>query len=256
MNPSIEVAARNIIASMKRAYGAPYTRVPAQEADFPHLDMAAYARVRAGLEAAGYDYLFDYAIKEINDSPTSLRRPTMLRAFGARAGGGSAAYYQSRPHWPRLWGKLLTGLSNGRWIDTPKMILRMVPTRHCIDLMSEFADGSWVSTSNAEAAESIGMPKSLDRKFHPYDTPLAVLLADHRERVAAAVAARGGALPLPVRSKDDVLAASERENVIKREHRAAIGWVTHGELVKMSKGNTELAGHIFAEVRKQLREGA
>ena len=78
MNPSIEAAARNIIASMKRAYGAPYTRVPAREADFPHLDMAAYARVRAGLEAAGYDYLFDYAIKEINESPTSLRRPTML----------------------------------------------------------------------------------------------------------------------------------------------------------------------------------
>ena len=36
MNPSIEVAARNIIASMKRAYGAPYTRVRALEIAWRH----------------------------------------------------------------------------------------------------------------------------------------------------------------------------------------------------------------------------
>lgn len=256
MNPAIEQTARNILQTLQRTYGKPLTRIAAAEADFPKLDLAGYRDIRAALEAAGFTYLRDYAVPEINDSPTTLLAPTMLRAFTARDGGMVATYYQKRPRWNRLWSKLWTGIGNLRLIDAPRMFFKTSQAHDCVEFNSEFADGGFVSTSNAEGAESIGMPASLDRKFHPYNTPMETVLADHRARLAAAMQKRGGAAPLPVRSFADLEAQLERENLRKREHRASIGWVTHAELLKMCGGKQALADAVFAEIRTQLRSAA
>lgn len=253
MNESIRNAARNILQTMRRAYGTLPTRVPAREADFPHLDLAAYRRFSADMRARGYVFLYDYAVREINESPTSLIAPTMLRTHASPDGAIVATFYQRSARWDRLRAKLWQGLMNGRWIDAPKMFLKAGKTWHCTEFSSGFADG-FVSTSNAESAESIGMPASLDRKFFPHGTPLAVLLAEHQARLAAAVQKRGGQAPLPVRGVGELLVHADREGQIKSAHRAAIGWVTREELLKLSGNKPELADAIYAEVRALLRE--
>jgi hypothetical protein len=177
----------------------------------------------------------------------------MLRAFTARDGSMVATYYQKRPRWKRLFGKLWTGIGNGRLIDAPRMFLKAAKAHDCVEFSSEFADGGFVSTSNAEGAESIGMPASMDRKFHSYGTSMETVLADHRARIDAAAQKRGGPAPLPVKSFADLEAQLERENLRKREHRAAIGWITHAELLKMCGGKEALADAVFAEIRAQLR---
>jgi len=253
MNESIRNAARSILQSMRRAYGAPLTRVPAREADFPHLDLAAYRRFAADMQARGYVFLYDYAVREINESPTSLIAPTLLRAYASPDGAIVATCYQRSARWDRLRAKLWQGLLNGRWIDAPKMFFRAGRTLHCIEFSSSFADG-FVSTSNAQGAESIGMPASLDRKFFPYGTPLSVLLAEHQARLAAAAQRRGGQAPVPVRGVGELLVHADRESQIKSAHRAAIGWVTREELLKLSGNKPQLADAIYAEVRALLRE--
>jgi hypothetical protein len=253
MTTPIENAARNILATMRRTYGSAPTRVPVEPVDFPGLDLAAYARVTQELAGAGYRPLLDYAIAQINDSPTSLIAPTFIRTFVARDGATVANYYQRRPRWGRLAQTLWRGLMNGRWLAAPRMALGAAATRHCLDFACEFADGHWVFTSNAEGAEMVGTPPQMDRKFLPYGTGTAQVLAKHQARQAAAGAAHGA--PLPVRGIPDLHAMLARESAAKSAHRAAIGWVTHGELLKMSGGNRDLADQVYAEVRTQLREG-
>jgi len=259
VNPSIRGAAARILKSVRDTYGRPLTRVPAREADFPHLDLRMYRHMHETLRAQGFALLCDYAVREINESPSTLLAPTMIRAWTAREGGMVAScmvasYYQRRPRWSRLGAKLLTGLKNGRWIDAPAMSVKAARVRHCVEFATELEDGSFVSTSNAESAESIGMPAQLDRKFHPFGTPVPTLLEDHRARVAAASARRDGATPRPVHNVEELNAQLARENAVKNAHRAAIGWVTHGELLKLSGGKSELADAIYAEIRTLLRE--
>jgi hypothetical protein len=253
VNPSIRGAAARILKSVRDTYGRPLTRVPASEADFPHLDLRMYRHMHETLQAQGFALLCDYAVREINESPSTLLAPTMIRAWTAPEGGMVASYYQRRPRWSRLGAKLLTGLRNGRWIDAPAMSVKAARVRHCVELATELEDGGFVSTSNAESAESIGMPAQLDRKFHPFGTPVPTLLKDHRARVAAA-SARCGAMPRPVHDVEELNAQLARENAVKNAHRAAIGWVTHGELLKLSGGKSELADAIYAEIRTLLRE--
>jgi hypothetical protein len=253
MSTPIENAARNILATMRRTYGSAPTRVQVQARDFRALDLAAYERVTQELAGAGYLPLLDYAITEINASPTSLIAPTFIRTFATRDGATVANYYQRRPRWGRLARTLWRGVMNGRLVDAPRMALGAAATRHCLDFACEFADGHWVFTSNAEGAEMVGTPPQMDRKFLPYGAGTAQVLAEHQARQAAAIALHGA--PLPVRSSADLHAMLGRESAAKNAHRAAIGWVTHGELVKMSGGNRELADQVYAEVRTQLREG-
>lgn len=253
MSPSLRQTAGKIIDKMRATYGKPLTRVPASEADFRHLDLGMYDRMNRRFGAAGFTHVWDYAVVEINTSPTSLIAPTFIRTWTTGEEGLLGSYYQKRTRWGRLGENLATGLKNGRLIAAPAFAVRAAIPRHCVEFRTEFEDGTSLTTSNAEAAEFIGMPAQLQRKFHPYGTPLQTLLADHRARVAA-LGNRHGA-PVPIRDAGELGAAMARENEIKRLHRAAIGWVTHGELVKMSRGKTEMADAIYAEVRTLLREG-
>ena len=255
MNPRIRTAAGNIINKMRATYGKPLTRVPAAEADFRNLDLAMYRRTAREMEAAGFAWLCVYAIREVSESPTTLLAPTFIRAWIMGAEGIVGSYYQKRARWGRLATKLRVGLANGRLFDTPAFVFKAAMPRHCIEFSSEFADGSFVTTSNAEAAESIGMPPQLERKFHRYGTSAGTLLQDHHARIAAASQARGGARPLAMAAAEDLHAMLDREGAVKRDHRAAIGWITHAELLKMSKGKPELADAIYAEIRTLLREG-
>ena len=188
MNPSIESAATRILQNMQRVYGKPSTRTRVDESGFAHLDLGAYRRIRAELEAEGFVFVQDYAIAEINESPITLMAPTMVRSLVSDDGHIVASYFQVRPRWKRLWGKVFTGLRNGRWIGALKLIFKRSRVRHCVEFSSEFGDGRFLSSSNAQAAEKIGVPFEFDRRFHKTGTPWGVLLAEHRWRLAEALA--------------------------------------------------------------------
>lgn len=253
MTDSIEQSAQRIIASLKRSYGAPSTRRSARENDFGHLDMHAYRDFQTHHEAQGFRMLWDYEVAEVSDSPTTLIARTFIRSMVSRDGTIVADYYQVRPRIGRLMRSLFRGLLNGRWIDAPRFVLKKLKTRHCNGYESECSDGGFITTSNAQSAGMISSPPTVDSVFHPYGTPPMLLLADHKERLAAWVAAHPGNSVRVVTSVSDLQGMQNRLKEQKNAHRAAVSWVTESELVKMSDANPAVAQAVYNEVQRQLR---
>lgn len=252
MTSSIQQAAQRIIASMQRAYGGGSTYLDAKEADFTHLDLRAYRDFQGEHEAQDFRHLRDFEIAEISNSPTTLIARTFIRAMVSPDGDAVVEYYQVKPRMGRLVRKLLRGLANGRWLDTPRFFFRTLKTKHCVGYESELSNGDFITTSNAESAGKLSLPPTIDSEFHPYGTSPAVLTRRHRERLSARSAVTHDLRPRVVRTVEDLLRMQHRLKQQKDAYRATVKWVTQAELEKLSPGNPRLAASVYEEVRRQL----
>jgi hypothetical protein len=252
MSKSAAEAAMAIVATMKGVYSAPHTVVPADEAQFKHLQLPGYRFFKSLMEAQGFKYVADLEILQVSQSPTSLIARTMIRSMLSQNGHVLAAYYQVRPRiWRRL--KLLgRGLLNLRLFDAPQNFLKGMRTRHCVGFETEFDDGRFLITSNAESASKVSMPLSIQRVFFPYGTPPSVVYSAHAKRLADMVDGSQGPKPVVIESLTDLLQMQKRQNAQKIAHRAAVQWVTKSELEGMSNGNPDVADAVFEEVQKLL----
>jgi hypothetical protein len=243
-------AAEEIITNLKRTYAAPFTIVPVEEKAFSHLDLSAYRRFKKELEDGGYRFLSDYEIVEINNSPTSIIAPTMIRSMLSADGQTCAGYYQVRPRIGRLVKNLLVGIANLRFIAAPRVFFQTLGTKHCYDFESEIA-WTYVATTNAAASAAMSLPSAIDTKYFDYATPITVLRTAHEQRLASAVR-RIRRSATTMSSKDDVLAMQARLKQVKDAHRLASNWITRNELLNFSDGNAEVADAVYEEVQKLL----
>lgn len=254
MSKSEKEAARSIVAIMREQFSAPHTMVSADESEFGHLDLGAYARFQAEMEAARFQALGDAEILEVSNSPTTLFARTMVRIMLSADGCVYAGYYQLKP---RIWRRLkmlFRGLLNLRFIAAPKNFLGGMATLHCVEFETEFSDGRQLVTSNAQAASLVSGPPSIESTYFSYDTPGSFLLEYHLRRLAEVAASATPLHPVVMGSLEDVLAMQKRQNMQKVAHRTAVQWVTQGELRGMAKGQVEQSEAIFAEVQKLLNE--
>lgn len=252
MTHSIQQAAQRIIASMQRTYGGEHTRLDANEADFRHLNLRVYRDFQNQHGAQGFRHLRDFEIAEISNSPTTFVARTFIRSMVSADGGTIAYYYQVKPRLGRLVRHLLRGLKNGRWIDTPRFVLRTLKTKHCNDYESELSNGNFVTTSNAESAGKLSQPSTIDSEFHPYGTSPGVLANRHRQRLDAYFASTPDVRSCLVRTVEDLTQMQRRLKAQKDAYRAAVKWVTQADLERMSSGNPLLAEAVYEEIRRQL----
>ena len=253
MSESITRAAQAILKSRKELYSAPLTLVPANEADFPHLDLEAYRLDKAEMEANGFRYVADLEILEISRSSTTFLARTMIRSMISVDGSITSGYYQIKPRvWRRL-KNLAKGLLNARLIDAPKNFIAGMRTRHCSDFETEFNDGSFLITSSAQSASTISLPPTIERWCFPYGTLPSVLLATHRARIEEICKNISGKNPVTIFSLADVLDMQKRLGGLKAAYKASMNWVSQEELEKLSGGNLELANEVFAEIQRLLK---
>jgi len=245
-------AAADILQTMRRQYSGPHVIVPAQEADFPHLDLSAYAGFRSELGQHGFRYIGDIELRDVSQVHDKKMARTMIRAMLSDDGRISAGYYQIRALFWRQLLLLLAGLANLRLVTAPLASVRALKTRHCIDFSTEFSDGRHLITTNAEASAILEMPPSIEKQHFPYGTPAAALLSRHRARLDEIVQQHAGVQPRVMASTDDLVQKVQREKAIKDSYRAALQWITQEELRKMSRGDHAWADAIFAEVRNIL----
>lgn len=251
-----EKSARNILQSMKQTYGAAKKLIPASEAEFSHLDLSNYRRFRADMEAERFKYVGDFEILRTSQSAIALFSETMIRIMVSQDGSITTTYYQhKRRRWP-LIKALATGLLGLNWVSTPKYFVRDLKTRHCVGFGSEFDDGRYLITSNAEAAGKITMPPNMEQHFFPYDTATPVLLDAHRKRMAEILQTNPGIGPLVASGAEDILQAHDRLSAQKGAYRASVQWVTQDELRAMSNGNHRYADEVYAEVQKLIAQDA
>jgi|SRR3954471_17815773 hypothetical protein len=250
--PTLRDAAERIVARMKKMYGAPPTYMTTTESEFAHLDLDAYHSFRETLEGHGYKFLADFTILGLTDSPNSPMVPTFIRSMVSADGAILASHYQATPRMGWLVTTVLAGLFGLRFITEPRVFFQSLMTKQCDDFESEL-DGTYVATSNAEGAQAITLPKSIDGKFFPFGTPLDEVRAAHEARLGAAIR-RSGATPTKMTTSADAFAMETRLKECKNAHRAASNWVTQNELRAVSHGNTAIADAIFKEVQSVLAE--
>jgi hypothetical protein len=245
-------AAERILAKTRKTYGSPAVVVRTSEAEYGHLDLDVYRRFQLALERRGYRFLSDIKIVGISDSPHSVLVPTMIRSMISADGTTSAGHYQATPRIARRVTAVLAAILTLRFITQPRRFLQSLMTKNCDDFESEIA-GTYVVTSNAEGAQTIGLPKVFDSRFFPYGTPLDEVRASHEARLNAAIK-RTGATPTTMTTIEDVLAMGARSRECKNAHRAASNWVTQSELRAAAHGNTALADAIYNEIQAILAE--
>jgi hypothetical protein len=253
MSQSTAEAAKSIVAIMKESC-APQTIVPVDEAQFQHLNLDEYQAFRTMLEAQGFSHLADVEILEISQSPTSVIAPTMIRVMVSKEGHITATYYQVRPNVVRCLKLLLRGLMNMRFIDAPRCFMNAMKTRHCSGFETEFDDGRFLVTSNAQSAGILSGPPTIESSFFPFGTPISFLLQTHQNRLNEILSNKDEPKPIVIHTLSEMLEMQKRQNDQKIAHRAASQWVTKGELQNMSSGNPELADAVFEEVQELLAQ--
>jgi hypothetical protein len=243
--------AEKLVAKMKALHSKPPTIVPARESEFTHLDLDAYARYRTALEAKGYRFLDDIEVLDISNAPDTVVERTMIRTMLSADGTIGAGHYQMRSRWEVMTKNLVEGILNLRWFDAPASFLGNLATKYIHEFESEVGQ-TIVITGNGEIAGVWSTPASIDALHLPNGTALEAVRVAHVARLAKAVE-RTGAQPTHMRNMEDSIAMSDRMRQQKHAHRAASGWITHDELIRLSRGNMVLADSIFEEVQAILR---
>lgn len=246
----IQDVAKRIVDNLRQQYSAPTNFVPVKASEMKHLDLAAYNSAGAAFERHGFHFIADLEIPEVTNAPNTTIARTMIR-FYVSDDGICGTYYQIKPRIDRLLKLLFKGIINFRWIAAPRFFLKSLSTKHCIGFESELSDGSYINTSNAEAAGMISNPPSIDAQFFPYDTKLNRLLKHQRKRLQTKLL-QPSITATPLMTLDHVLQMEQRQKAEKNAYRATVGWVSQAELLAMAGNNAEIADAVFAEVKKLL----
>ena len=252
---SAREAALRILETLQAVYATPLEYVPARAPDFPHLDLPAYAASRAWMQEHGFRHLVDLEMPALSNNPRTLMARSFTRAYAAVDGTAVAEYYQFMVRRDRLFQQWATGMRNLRWIAATRFALGALSTRHCTGFETEFDDGGFVATSNAESAAKLTAPPSMDILHLPIGADPGDVLAAHKARVASRLARLPQARLLHVTDVRQMLAQQRRMAEQKSAWRAAQDWVTKDELHSMGS-NPAVADEVFAELRKLRAEAA
>jgi hypothetical protein len=246
-------AAQKIIDSMRVLAAPKQTFRSVDENEFPAL-LETYRTVRSHLEGKAFRYLGDLEIVEVSLNAGSLMQRTYIRSLTSPDSTIVVGFFKKSARRGRLARLLITGILNFRWIAAPRFFLKQVVPRNIFDVETEFSDGSFLVTSNAESAANLTWPRSIETEFHPVSTSIDFLLARHAQRLAARRVV-SAAIPLKVTSVGDVVETQHRQQMQKAAFRQTLNLVSKGELEAMGLHSTQ-SDALFDEVRRLLREQA
>jgi hypothetical protein len=219
-------AARKLFRESVAAWGGPHEYRQADPASFPALSEREYERVREELKDLGFRRVARLENITLSKAYPALR--TLVDAYVGERGDVYAATYEV-PH-PRLG-------------------------QQALDFETTFGDGSFLITTNAEAAASMTSPSSIERLMLPRVEEPAKLLAAHSQRLGELRA--GGKTGEEVQSLNDVLRVQRAFSETESAYRRTIGYLTRGEFLAMAKGPLFLPGSLsflYWLFKKQVEE--
>lgn len=226
--------AAEILAHIESVYVPKHDYVTVHETAFSHLDLGFYRGTQTKLEQDGFLFLEDCEDRTVANAPGNVFMPVMIRTMGSADGSISAGIYHARVR--AIWLRILL------------LVLGKSPGR-IVDFETEFSDGSFVCTSNAQGAAAITMPSLIQVEYLPRSTDVARLLERHRQRISEKEIVTGTA-PRVSRSIAEVRAAQDRMNAIKAAYRGEIGGVTKEELERLTPlGGRALVHEVHQEIQ-------
>ncbi len=220
----IRRAAANILRNARILYSGVHEYREVSLAEFPHLDAGHYDAGQQALEAEGFAWLADVEDVTVTAAGGAMM-PAAMRVMAGDEGAVIAAIYHARAR--------CAGASY-----------------RIADFETPLQDGTFLITSNAALAGKLASPPEVHAEFHADDTPVATLLARHRERLAEHARTHAGVGALPTSTLADALQHQERLDAIKVRFRSARpGLISAEELQRLAPPGTE---SIAPKVAAQL----
>jgi len=202
---------------------------PVNAREFGHLDLGWYDASQRWLEERGFGWLGDE--ENLTFRRTSKGNRTLLRTMLGRDGIWITYLYHFKPA-----GLARALAANGFRI---------------LELQTQFANGTFVCTSNAEAAGQLDSPPGVDALRLPANSSLDAIVESHAQRVSAALADKPGVAALRMGGLEDIHRAQNVLQGIKAAFRRDVG-ITKQELERLA-GNRLGAQQIdalYSEVEK------
>src|SRR5712692_4389490 len=202
---------------------------PVNAREFGHLDLSWYEASQRWLEERGCGWLGDE--ENLTFRRTSKGNRTLLRTMLGRDGTWITYLYHFKP----------AGLAQALAANGFKIL----------ELQTQFANGTFVCTSNAEEAGKLDSPPGVEALRLPANSSLDAIVEAHAQRVSAALAANPGVAALRMSGLDEVHRAQNILQGIKAAFRRNVG-ITKQELERLA-GNRLGAQQIdalYSEVEK------
>ena len=201
--------------------------VPTDARRFQHLDLAWLDSSRQKLESLGFSFLQD--TEDLTVSRSSSAPKTFLRLHLGRAGTGMAALFHFKPGF----------------------LLRMIGAKEArvFEMETEFSDGQWVSTGNAECVGVLQSPPGVDTLQLPASTPIEAVIQAHDARLAKFAARCPDVQPVRMGGIEDLLRAQNRLEEIKAAFRRGRG-ISKAELERVAGMRNADLDKIQAEAQR------
>lgn len=215
------------------AFEAPPDLVPADAATFPAYQRRHAARQRAAFAAAGLHHVAD---AEAAGMTPTLGQRVLLGLHADADGATCAATFVLRPKWPGVPGFVMLLLA-GKW--------KKHPMTECV---SHFDDDGYLITQY-ESISPFEYGTAVDIERLPRSTPVAALVRRHRERVAAYRQAHPQARAFPASDLAAIDANWRRGQIVKRNYRRSVGYISDAELRRLLGGHYE---RLAQRVRQKI----
>jgi hypothetical protein len=227
-----EKAAKNIISHIEKVYVPKHDYSPVDPNNFKHLDLKFYEENMEKLKIMGFRYLIDEEDLTLKGVANDMR--TFFRIALSADGTISSALYHPKP---KFWLRFFL------WIMRFKL-------GKVVDFGTEYSDGSFLVTSNAECAGSMQSPPLVMTEYLSWNSPLEKVYQTHMMRMEAYSIVAPDIEPIRCSGIDQLHASQHRLEAIKAAYRKEVGGVTKEELEKLSGGNIDLAHKVNTEIER------
>ena len=190
------------------------------------------------METQGFRHLGDYEHADLKGTPQDTGCFLRVAASGEGLMTGSMYHFRPQVRWLRL---IMLVLNRGGM--------------KFVDFQTEFSDGSFMTTSNAEMAGTMKSPSSIDARFLPAKTPPQELLPLHLKRITEHLKKNPELTVREVRTLEDAFAAEERQDAVKAAFRQELGGMTREELFAhaTTPAKIEAAEKLWARMQERKK---
>ena len=226
-------AAVRILKSVDALCEPEYEYARAQAQQFEHLELAWYDTSQRWLEDKGFALLGDE--ENLTFRRTSNGNRVLLRTMASRDGTSLAYLYHFKPAAP---ARMLAGQD-----------------MKVLELQTQFVDGTFTTTSNAEAAGKLQSPPGVDALRLPANTSIEAIFDTHAERVSADLARHPGLAAVRLGSLEDVHRSQNVLQRLKAAYRRDCG-ISREELQRIAgaRVDADLIGALHADVERLRSE--
>ncbi len=230
--------ARDALRVQKRLYSEEHDYRLVSPEEFPELDHAWYAWITETLGALGFAHLADIENLTVKEAMPNAR--AFIRVLLGGEGTVMAGAYDVK----------LRGFMG--FCQSVGLLPRDLRT---LDLETELSDGTFVATSNALGADKSADTPGIHRtQVHRYTAP-AQMLDGHLYTVRVLMEQRPGVEPVRMHTFEAMMESQKREQRLKHEHKAGIGYVDREEIRRMGgPGKERLADQLASDMEKATRK--